>query len=530
MPAPRLAGPPGGWHPAVRDRRLREAFTFSVVGLLTVAGAIAIAIAVPKPSPVLALAATLGALGVLALVISPRYEVSLALLALYLGLLDGPVKLLSASQFASAIRDILILAIVLGMVARAVVARERVRLPPLAGWVLAFVAVVLVEAANPGTHGVLKAIGGFRQQLEWVPFFFFGYLVMRSKERFRKLFLLLGVIALANGFVGAYQSRLTPSQLASWGPGYGERVSGSGGLSGRTYSYEGVGHPRPPALGSDSGFGGGVGVLALPGLLALLATGRVRRRWFVVLCCVGALLGVATSASRTAIVITVVMLFCYSMLLLNARLRATRPLLALMAIVLLALPVGAVLLASEGRGVFARYESIVGPKQAGGPGNDSKERELAQIPRDIALAPFGVGLATYGSAAGFGGHERVTIEGQGASGEAAYNLVALELGLPGLLLWVGLTLNVIALVLKRLQAIADPELRTYLVAVFAAFLAFTAQGLSGPTLAVSPAGTYLWFAAGIAAYWLAGAVRSKGVLRRGLRSDGVQGVIVGGAS
>ncbi|HVR05068.1 MAG TPA: hypothetical protein VMS02_03430, partial [Solirubrobacteraceae bacterium] len=487
--APRLAGPPGGWHPAVRERRRREALTYGLVGLLTLAGALAIAVAVPKPNPVLTVAAALGALGLLALTINPRYEVSLVLLALYLGLLDGPVKLLSASQFASAIRDIMILAIVLGMVVRAVVARERFRLPPLAGWVVAFVAVVLVEAVNPNTHGLLKTIGGFRQQLEWVPFFFFGYLAMRSTEHFRKLFLLLGVIALANGIVGTYQSRLSPAQLASWGPGYGERVTGGGGLSGRTYSYEGVGHPRPPALGSDSGFGGGVGVLALPGLLALLATKRVRRRWFVMLCCVGALLGIATSASRTAIVIALVMLLSYALLVLSARLRATRPLMVLGAIVLLALPVGAALLASEGKGVFSRYESIVGSKQPGGPGNDDKEGELLQIPRDVALAPFGVGLATYGSAAGFGGHEKVTIEGLGASGEAAYNLVTLELGLPGLLLWVGLTLNVIALALRRLRLIADRELRTYLVAVFAAFIAFTVQGLSGPTLAVTPAGT-----------------------------------------
>ena len=39
----------------------------------------------------------------------------------------------------------------------------------------------LVEAFNPSTHGILKILGGFRQQLEWIPFFFFGYVVMRSK-------------------------------------------------------------------------------------------------------------------------------------------------------------------------------------------------------------------------------------------------------------------------------------------------------------------------------------------------------------
>ncbi len=50
---------------------------------------------------------------------------------------------------------------------------------------LAFVVLVLAEAFNPDTHGLLKIVGGFRQQLEWVPFFFFGYVLMRSKERLR---------------------------------------------------------------------------------------------------------------------------------------------------------------------------------------------------------------------------------------------------------------------------------------------------------------------------------------------------------
>ncbi len=499
----RLASPLDGAHPAVLRRRARETLLIGVGGALTVALALAIATNMPHPSPVLVLGMMLGAVGLAALVVSTRYELTLALLALYLGLLDGPVKLLSASQAASAVRDVLILAILLGMGARAAVTRERVRMPPLSAWVLAFVALVLVEAANPATHGTLKAIGGFRQQLEWVPFFFFGYLVMRSKDRFRKLFLLFGAIALANGVVGAYQSQLTPAQLGSWGPGYSERIAGTDGLGGRTYSVEGVGRPRPPALGSDSGFGGGVGVLALPGLLALLAVGQMRRRWPVVLLCLGALLGIATSASRTSIVIAVVALLSFALLSLSAGRRAIRPLLALLAVVLLAIPLGMVLVATEGGGVFARYETLVA-NQAHGPGNDSKERDLAQIPRYLASAPFGVGLGTYGSASGFGGRERVTIEGKGVTGESAYNLVSLELGLPGLLLWVGLSLSVVGLVLRGLRHVPDVELRVYLAAAFAVFIAFTVEGFSGPTLAVTPAGAYLWFAAGIAAYWFGG--------------------------
>ncbi len=52
-------------------------------------------------------------------------------LALYLGCLDGPVKLLSANQAASSVRDVLIGAVSLGALVRLLSKRERVRLPPL---------------------------------------------------------------------------------------------------------------------------------------------------------------------------------------------------------------------------------------------------------------------------------------------------------------------------------------------------------------------------------------------------------------
>ena len=398
------------------------------------------------------------------------------------------------------------------MLMRLALKRERVTLPPLSGWVLAFVAVAAIEALNPHNGNILKVIGGYRQELECVPFFFFGYMIMRSKQRFRQLFLILGVIALANGVVGAYQSRLSPGQLASWGPGYGERVQGNGeGQTGRTYNVEGVSHPRPPALGSDAGFGGGVGVIALPGLLALLAAGGLRRRWPVVLCCLGALLGIATSASRTSIVVAVVTLVAFAALWVIAGLRVSRVLAGMAAVLALAGGVGLALVAADGSSVFARQENLINPRIKEGKGleteeekgGDAKEKHLSEIPRDIAHAPFGLGLGTSGSAAGFGGHEKVSIENEKVSGGSAYNLLVVELGAPGLLLWLGLTLSVLVLAIRRLRRIVDRELRLYLVAVLTGFVALLVQGLSGPTFAVT-VGAYLWFAPGVLAFWFAG--------------------------
>ncbi len=523
-PYPHLANRVGGGHPTVTSRRARERLLLCLTFLVPVVLALAISVQMPSPnvrSVLEVLVLTLGAIGVVALVLSTRYAVTLTLLALYLGLLDGPIKLESTSRLASGFRDVLIVAIGLGMIMRLGLKRERVTLPPLASWVLAFVAVVLVEALNPRTGGLLKAVGGYRQQLEFVPFFFFAYLIMRSKQRFRQLFLILGVIALANGVVGTVQSRLSPAQLARWGPGYNQRLSGNGG--GRTFKSEGEAHPRPLALGSDSGFGGGVGVLAMPGLLALMMAGGGRRRWLVVLCALGALAGIATSASRTTVISCVVVLASYTALSLFVRLKLSRALVGLIVVAALAVTIGAVLVASVGGGIFKRQESLpsvvssqvpsvvgsqVGVSSEGEEeseaGGDAKTKHLSEIPGDIEHEPLGLGLGTAGSVAGFGGKVEKVIEEQKVSGGSAYNLLAVELGLPGLLLWLGLAINVFVLVATRLRRIVDPELRTYLVAVVASFIGVTVQGLAGPTLAVSPAGIYVWFVPGVIAYWLAG--------------------------
>ncbi len=523
-PYPHLANRVGGGHPTVTSRRARERLLLCLTFLVPVVLALAISVQMPSPnvrSVLEVLVLTLGAIGVVVLVLSTRYAVTLTLLALYLGLLDGPIKLESTSRLASGFRDVLIVAIGLGMIMRLGLKRERVTLPPLASWVLAFVAVVLVEALNPRTGGLLKAVGGYRQQLEFVPFFFFAYLIMRSKQRFRQLFLILGVIALANGVVGTVQSRLSPAQLARWGPGYNQRLSGNGG--GRTFKSEGEAHPRPLALGSDSGFGGGVGVLAMPGLLALMMAGGGRRRWLVVLCALGALAGIATSASRTTVISCVVVLASYTALSLFVRLKLSRALVGLIVVAALAVTIGAVLVASVGGGIFKRQESLpsvvssqvpsvvgsqVGVSSEGEEeseaGGDAKTKHLSEIPGDIEHEPLGLGLGTAGSVAGFGGKVEKVIEEQKVSGGSAYNLLAVELGLPGLLLWLGLAINVFVLVATRLRRIVDPELRTYLVAVFASFIGVTVQGLAGPTLAVSPAGIYVWFVPGVIAYWLAG--------------------------
>jgi hypothetical protein len=506
----RFAGPTVGAHPAVAARRRRDLTITAVTGLVALGLALAIATAVHQPSLAIAGGIVLATLVVFALIVSPRYEVTITIVVLYLGLLDGPVKLLTASRSASTLRNVLVLAVLVGMLARLATSKKRVSVPPLSVWVFAFIAAVLIQAVNPATHGFLKVIAGFRQELEWVPFFFFGYLLIRSKQRLRKMFLLLGIIALANGAVSAYQSRLSPGALASWGPGYATKVKGNAGrkgakgVAGRTYLVEGEPHVRPPGLASDAGGGGGLGALAMPGLLALLSVGGLRRKWIVPVLFAGAMLGVASAGSRSSVIVAGVALLSYVGLSLLTRLRVSRLIAALLVGAVLTVAAGEYLIAESGHGVFKRQEStLTSVSAAENSGGNQKVQHLKALPRDLTGAPLGSGLGTTGAASGFGGHQKVTIEGRGVSAEGTLNLLAIELGAPGVFLWVGLTLNVIWLVLTRLRNIADLELRTYLVAVFASYFAHIASGFGGATI-VSVGGVYLWLAPGIAAYWLVG--------------------------
>jgi hypothetical protein len=497
----------GGAHRVVLGRRIRDQL-FVVLSLaIPLVLGVLISSRVDHPNVWVLILIALGATGVVVLVLNPRLEISLAIVALYLGLLEGTAKLrFGAHEVGAAMRDILIFAVALGALLRLLVSRERLRFPPLSGWVIAFVALVLVEAFNPNTVGLTKTLGGFRQQLEWVPFFFFGYAVMRSKERFRKFFLLLGVIALANGVVATYQTRLSPAQLANWGPGYRELVHGTNGLGGRTYFSEGGSHVRPPGLGSDAGFSGGVGVIALPAALALLAVGGMRRRWAVAVLCLGAMLAVATGLGRLQVVGAVFAVLVFATLAFTAGRSVAKPLAALLAIFFLALPAGALVASVVGHGTFGRYSSLTPGKLLGS--KDNKASSLKQIPGELKQAPLGLGLASVGAASGFGHKNFGLLNGHGVSAETQYNFISDELGIPGLLLWLGLTVKLIVLGWRRLPRIPDVELRLYLAAVFATFIAFTFIGASGPTMTSAAFGPFFWFAVGVGAYWFAGAGRA----------------------
>ena len=231
-PQMRLPGGAADWHPAVRGRRINEGLAVALAGLACVGVALGIALAMPKPNYPLVIGGIVGLVALAALVTSPRLELTVGGLVFFLGCLNGPLKLLSSTgRVGSAIQDVLIIAILVGMAIRHMYSGKPWKLPPLAGLAIAFVAVVAIEAFNPKTLNVLKVGAGFREQLQFVPFFIFGWLLVRSKERLRKMLILVGVIALANGLVATYQTRLSPKQAAAWGEGYAAKFEGKAPVS-----------------------------------------------------------------------------------------------------------------------------------------------------------------------------------------------------------------------------------------------------------------------------------------------------------
>lgn len=498
-PELRLRAP--SWRVATASR-IGEGGALALAGLLVVGLALGIAVAVPKPNYVLVLGGIVGLAALGALITSPRLEWTVGGLVFYLGCLNGPMKLISAAgTLGAAVQDVLIIAIILGMVVRQLLGgprRGRAALPPLSIWPMLFVTAVVIEAFNPKTLNILKSLAGIRDQLQFVPFFIFGWLLVRSKARLRKMFLLLGVIALANGVVSTYQTRLSPKQAASWGVGYEQKFTGK---DSRTYKSEGEGKVRPTGLGDEAGGGGGAGVIAIAGTIALLAYTR-RKRWTIMLLMFGAGAAVATSLGRLQFVGGALAVAAYVMLSASAGRRARRPLRYLLVALVVAIPFGVVYVSTLGEGTFSRYAGLFS-----GEGNSNagyKEDELKQVPKEIGADPFGFGLGTAGAAAAFGGHSTELLEGHNVNAETTYNALVKEVGLPGILAWLGGILASILLAFARIRTLGDPELQTYMAGLYAPVIAMFAMSFEGPVSQSTNLAPYDWFALGAAAWWLAG--------------------------
>jgi hypothetical protein len=501
LPGLRPAGPIPTVHPVVRQRRLADAVTVTLTAAIPAITAAAVTIALPGASLVIVLGVIAVLIGIVALMMSPRLDLTVALVLVYLGLLNGPIKMFTSTrELTAAIQDIVIFAVAAGALMRIVVRREQIKWPLLAGWIFAWVGLVVVNAFNPRTEGLLHALGGFRTELQYVPFFFFGYYLMRSKQRFRQLFLIVGVVALANGVVAAYQTKLSPEQLSAWGPGYQALIHPEGGKGGRVYVSEGEGRVRPPGLGTDGGFSGAAGQIALPMCLALLVITR-KRKWVPAVLCAGAAVAVMAGLGRLELIGTVLAIGAFIGLTALSGRKFTRAMGTLMAVVLLIIPVGGLVASVLRSGTFKRYESIGANQETA----LHKEAAWSKVPTYAETAPLGFGLGNSGPVSGLGGStaNKNLIEGHGLTSESQYNVLVKELGAPGLILWPLMVIYVSWLMVTGMHRIRDPDIAICLAGTMASFPLLLIQGLNAFLLEGTVTGPYFFFAIGVAGYWFA---------------------------
>ena len=503
--------------PARRRSGAKETLGLLAIWVALVAVVLLLAVRMPSPS-VLSVGVMVGLPAVAAwMFTSENYALTLGVLLLYLGLLDGFVKLGTGISSATLGRDVLLYAIAFGALARFALRREPLRLPPLSGWVLAFVLVVLVSVFNPGSYPIVKhGLPSVRPHLEFVALFFFGYYVLRDTKRMRMLLVLMLVCGAVNGVVNAVQFNMSADELSSWGPGYAKFIkgegAGSGGIAGRTFATDDGDRVRPFGLGSDAGGGGIIAVLAIPGAIALIGMAWRRPRYAAaaILLSIGCVTAVVTSQGRGVIVAGFVMVLAFAALTVSAtRLVPTLAGLAVAGAVTLVV-ISAVSGNSENGNAFSRYESIRPTKLLETTRTD-RGAAVTIVPTYIRDYPLGHGLGTGGPAAGFGGAERVAL-----SAESEFAFLVLEVGVIGLIVVVGFALRMLQLALTRIRRISDSELRMLLAAVASPLFGIFALFVSGAPTSGSPLAPYFWFVSGALAYWL---ISARGTTPPDLRRD-----------
>jgi hypothetical protein len=324
---------------------------------------------------------------------------------------------------------------------------------------------------------------------------------VRTTKALRVFVILLALIAAANGIVGLVQFKETPQQFASWGPGYAQRVLGLDGFGGgRTFTNGTTPgfSTRPFGLGSDEGAGGLFGVLALGGILALASLHARRRRYlvFAVVMAAGATLAIITSQGRGVVVSSVIVVLAFGLLAATGKNRVTSLAGVALAAIAAAFVVQAIVGSAGSTGV--RYQGL-SPSSIVQTTNTARGKSLARIPHNVATYPFGAGLGTAGPAGSAPGGSPLT---NNVDAESEFSFLIVETGIAGTLVYVGFTIFLFVLGLRRCRQEPDREARLLLAALIAPLAGLLALYFVGPTSASVPGGPYLWAVGGIAAYWL----------------------------
>ncbi len=216
-----------------------------------------------------------------------------------------------------------------------------------------------------------------------------------------------------------------------------------------------------------------------------------------------------------AVVGAVIAAFAFAALTVTSR-AGLRTVLAIAVAVAVTYGTVGALTSDSSKGTFDRYQTISSPGEAVNTAVNYRSATLSKIPTYAAEYPLGAGFGEAGPAASVREGPNRHLD---AESEPTFLLI--ELGLPGFLVMGGFFLALFLLSVTRIRRIVDRELRILLTGIAAPLLAIFATGYVGVNTTSTPTAPYLWFAAGIMAYWLLGEgsralLRAKGVARTAL--------------
>ncbi|MEA2157518.1 MAG: hypothetical protein QOE11_3658 [Solirubrobacteraceae bacterium] len=412
---------------------------------------------------------------------------------LYLLLVDGFLRLKTGHKNLTVLRDVFpALVLLVGLAHMATSPGTRLWRFPMAGLVLAWVLCTVVQLWNPSTTGVFRGAQALKPHLEFVPFFFAAAVALTTRRRLTTLMLVIVCAGAVNGAVSLYQSQLTPEQMSSWGPGYKTLITDD---NPRAFAdNSGVERVRPPALGSDAGFGGILGMLALPCALGLALVEARTRRWLAVATVPLLLTAVVASQTRAGVVAAAVASLAF-LLILSLRRGGFRVLVTAALIGLAAIYAGNELV--SGRVTTDRYSTIA-PADLVGTYSSARGGGLALVGKIAAKYPLGAGLGTGGPAT----HSGSSLNAGKVSAETEFNYVTAETGVIGLLVMALLFLTTAGRSLRLARRPLDRALAPLFCAIFAGISGMILLWFAGPVTSAPPISALFWIYAGITAAWV----------------------------
>ena len=357
--------------------------------------------------------------------------------------------------------------------------------PPYALLLMAYVSLVFVQALNPHLPSIFIWLAGVRTSYQYVLLYFVAYQAFRTEEQVLRLTHFLGVLAVVTALGSMIESTLGLDWI------YRHKVQVF--ISAIYMGASGDWVIRPSSITTGPGAAAMIGYFGAIGLLGLAVASRewLRRTSYVSAAGI-ALGGVLLSAVRLVWLQAAIAMTVFGLLGGALKFRRAKYL-AIPGAVAIALS----LLFSRGE-IRARFQTVESPLDTYLNESSASQRYagLMVLPRIIADFPLGAGpgwnAPRQDLLAPYRGQE--VIEHSGVHN--FLSLLALEVGLPGLVLFLLFSLRTSLWGLRRLIQRDDRQGRSLYTAYYALFMSMVISFLVGGGIQGWP-GEYYWLFAAI---------------------------------